>query len=346
MAVRAARSKIGAPAVGGRPLGGGVEDLLEDPRNRQHERRLELAEPVDEVRHVAGVAQAYPALHTADLDDPGEDVRQRQEQQGGGILVEELGQLVGGHAQLEHEVAVGEHAALGAAGGAGGVDQGCEVQRRRRRTTRLQLVVGEVGADPGEHLDPVVLDRPDVAQLLEVGAHLGDPREVGGALRHHGGGTGVAQDPADLLGRGGLVDRHRHGAGEPDRVVEERPLVAGAGDQGDPVARLDPRGHQPLGHGPHLGEERRRGDIGPAVVGTTGQHDRVRVVGAVGDDVVGEVARGRDLGRERRGVLTHGVLQALGGDVARKAIVPVRYARWPWRSRPLPRSSSTRIPPP
>ena len=84
-------------------------------------------------------------LHAADLDDPGEDVRQRQEQQRRGVLgVEQLVELVDGHAELEHEVAVGEHAALGPAGGAGGVDQRGEVERGRPSYAAARAVVGDV----------------------------------------------------------------------------------------------------------------------------------------------------------------------------------------------------------
>ena len=111
---------------------------------------------------------------------------------------EQLVELVDRHAQLGHEVAVGEHAALGAAGGAGGVDDRGEVERGGRRTPCLELVVGDVGAEPGQHVDRVVLDRPDVPQLVEVGADLGDPAQVRGALGDHRARAGVAEDVADL----------------------------------------------------------------------------------------------------------------------------------------------------
>ena len=146
-------------------------------------------------------------------------------------------ELVDRDAELEHEVAVGEHAALGPPGGAGGVDQRRQVERRRRRTPLLELLVGDVLAERGEHVDGVVVDRPDVVELVEAGAHLGQPGQVVGALGDHGPGAGVAQDPVDLLGRGGLVDGHRDRAGEPDRVVEQGPLVAGLARSARPGRR-------------------------------------------------------------------------------------------------------------
>ena len=214
-------------------------------------------------------------------------------------------ELVDRDAELEHEVAVGEHAALGPPGRAGGVDQRREVERRGRRTPLLELLVGDVLAERREDVDGVVGDRPDVVELVEVGAHLGQPGQVVGTLGDHGPGRGVAQDPLDLLGRGGLVDGDRDRAREPDRVVEQGPLVAGLADQRHPVAGLDASRDQALRHAGDLGQERGRGDVQPAVVGTSGEHRRVGGLARIADHVVGQVARCRDLDRQRRGVLTH-----------------------------------------
>ena len=71
----------------------------------------------------------------------------------------------------------------------------------------------------------------------------------------------------DLLGRGGLVDRHGDRAGGPDREVEQRPLVAGARHQADPVARLDAGGDQALGERRAPRRGTRGGDVVPAVAG-------------------------------------------------------------------------------
>ena len=208
-------------------------------------------------------------------------------------VVEELVELVDGHAELEHEVAVGEHAALGPPGRAGGVDEGGQVVGVAARTALLELVVGDVGAEAGEDVDGVVGDRPDVVELLEAAAHLGDPRQVLGSLGDDGPGAGVAQDPVDLLGRRGLVDGHGHRAGEPDRVVEERPLVAGLADQGDPVAGLDARRRS----GPwrrRVTSARNVGgrDVAPSPPSVRRLNDdRVGGLAGVGDHVVGQVAR-------------------------------------------------------
>src|SRR4029079_16063232 len=91
---------------------------------------------------------------------------------------EQLVELLRGHGELELEVAVGELAALRAPRGPGGVDQGGETVRPRLRTTGLELVVGDVGPQPGEHVDGAPLDRPHVMELVEPVTTLPDPGQV------------------------------------------------------------------------------------------------------------------------------------------------------------------------
>ena len=59
-----------------------------------------------------------------DLDEAGEDMCLRQEQQGAHASGEDLGDLLLSSLHRLHEVPVCEDAALGLAGGAGGVDEG------------------------------------------------------------------------------------------------------------------------------------------------------------------------------------------------------------------------------
>ena len=136
-------------------------------------------------------------MTAAHLDDPGEDVGQREEQQRGGALAEQLVELLDRDPQLEHEVAVREHAALGATRGAGGVEQGGQVEGCRGRTTTLQLLVGDVGTEPGQDVDRVVLERPDVVEVVELAAHLGDPGQVHGPLGDDGAGARVARGSSE-----------------------------------------------------------------------------------------------------------------------------------------------------
>ena len=90
--------------------------------------------------------------------------------------------------------------------------------------------------------------RPAVVDLArprrhvgQVARHLVVRRAVRGGLDDREHRAGVAEVPLHLLGRRGLVDRDGDGAGGPDRVVAERPLVAGPAHQRHPVAGLHAR---------------------------------------------------------------------------------------------------------
>ena len=87
-----------------------------------------------QVLHVRGVPDDGAGLDRADLDDPGQHVGQRDEQQDRALDVEEPAEQAHAVADLEQEVRVRQLAALGPAGRAAGVDQGGHavgVQRRR-----------------------------------------------------------------------------------------------------------------------------------------------------------------------------------------------------------------------
>ena len=113
---------------------GAVEDLLEDAGDGQHERRLEDREVGQQVLDVGRVAEDDALGDAADLDQPGEDVGQRQEEQGRRAFdLEEPIEPAGHRRHVEDEVAVGQLAALRAPGGAAGVDdrgEGVAAQRR------------------------------------------------------------------------------------------------------------------------------------------------------------------------------------------------------------------------
>ena len=131
---RAARPKIGALPLADRLLLGAVVDLLEHPRHREDERGPEGGQRGQQRVQVPAVPEHDPGLDAAHLDDPGEDVRERQEQQRAGVLGP--GEV---HQRAEERVAhggeqvlVGELAALGPPGGARGVDDGGQVGRLGR----------------------------------------------------------------------------------------------------------------------------------------------------------------------------------------------------------------------
>ena len=119
---------------------GAVEDLLEDAGDGQHERRLEDGEVGQQVLDVGGVAEHDPLGDASDLDQPGEDVCQRKEEQGRRALdVKEPVQAAGGRRHVEDEAAMGQLAALGTPGGAAGVDDRRQGVAAQRRATGLDL---------------------------------------------------------------------------------------------------------------------------------------------------------------------------------------------------------------
>jgi hypothetical protein len=251
----------------------------------------------------------------AALDDLAEHVRQRQEQQHRTGLVQQLGKDQRHRPDLAEHVAVGQLTALGTPGRAGGVDQRGEVVGADRPVPGVHLVGGDVVAERHQLLDRARgagsagrrLDPPDPAQRRRLRGRAVDDGRVLHRLDDDRGRAGVGQDPLDLLVRGRLVDRHGDRAGGQDRVVEQRPLVPGAGQQGDPVPDLDAGRDQPAGHGGDLGGELGRGHVGPLPVGIPAAEDHGRpVLRGVLVDRVDEVLVVADVDGRRDAVLTHG----------------------------------------
>ncbi len=239
----------------------------------------------------------------------------RQEQQDGRLLVlglEDRVEQLDGVVDLGEEVAVREGAALGAAGGAGGVDEGGEGVGAQHAAPYGDLGVRHLYAGLCEPGHVLLVHHPQVAQVGQVRQFGADGGGLGGGLGEQGDGAGVVQDPAGLEDRRGGVDRHGDQAGGPGGEVEQRPLVRRAGHDGDTVTRHQPLGDQPLGHRAHLLGEVRGRDVRPAAVGqAAAEHDggggRLRVVER-------QVREGTVLhrGRERRyRHLPHGAVEPL-----------------------------------
>ncbi len=234
------------------------------------------------------MAAAGAGGHGEHGDEAGEHVGQRDEQHRGGVRADDLAE--GGGQGLVHqlgEVLVGELAALGASGGAGGVDDRGQVLQVRGRTAGLEVLVAHVRAESrqlveaGARLTAGDVHGPHAAQLGQVlpvdgVAHRLDEGLVPGDDGAH---VRVLDDPGHLGGRGGLVDRHGDGAGVPDGEVHERPLEPGGGHQAHAVARADAGGDQALGQGAHPLAGVPRGDVRPLVLLV--RHGEEAVVGAL-----------------------------------------------------------------
>jgi hypothetical protein len=130
---------------------------------------------------------------------------------------------------------------------------------------------------------------------------------VRGGLDETGDRAGVGQDPVDLLNAGRLVDGHGDRTGRPDRVVDQRPLVARLAHQRDPVAGLDAGRDQALGQRHHIRLEPGAGDVLPAAVDRLRELWRVRRVLRIRPDRIGQVGVVGDRGNRRYRKLPHGV---------------------------------------
>jgi hypothetical protein len=248
-------------------------DLLEDAGDRQQGGRLDHGHDLGQLGAV-GVGDGGARFDAGELQDAGEHVREGEEQQHAGAVEEDAGYLGDDVADVGQEVPVGEHAALGAAGGAGGVDDRGEVVGPAGGAALLDVHVG-VGAERVQGVERAFLGV-DGPHVLDLRAEAFDHRGHLGVLDDDGDGAGVLEDELRLVGGGGLVDGDGDGAGGPDRVVQEGPLVAGGGHEGDPVAGLDPGRGQALRGGDDLGAELDGRDVLPGRALVEGPHEEDR----------------------------------------------------------------------
>ena len=219
---------------------GRVVDLLEHARDRQHVVRLEGGEMFDEVRDIARVPHDDATLQARDGDDASEDVCQWEEEQRRIALFETRSDSRAGCGALGEEVRVGEDHALGAPGGARGVDQRRCVGRHRIGVSRVEFCVGYIFAAVGQLVHRAVVDDEGFAKRGQSVGHLAELVAVVGVLDDKRDGSGVLEEVLDLIGCRGLVDRDRCPARTPDGVVQERPLVPSGRTDRDAVARCDP----------------------------------------------------------------------------------------------------------
>jgi len=215
---------------------------------------------------------------------------------------------VADRAHLEQQVAVGDLAALGPPRGARGVDEGGEVVGVHRRAAGLDVVVGQRCAGRDERLDRRLgpVDLPDVRELGQPVVQVVDGGAVLGPLDDHPARPRVGQAPLDLLRRRRLVDGQRGAAGGPEGVVQQRPLVARLRDQPHPVAGLQARGEEALGHGGHLVTERGEAHRRPLAVDAAAVRGVGRVARGVDPQRAGEVLVLGHGGHGRHAVGVHG----------------------------------------
>ena len=219
--------------------------LLEDARRRAHERRLHDAEVLDDLVDPAVDGGREAAGELGGEQHLAEGVGHRQPQELQVVLAQDVLGLDRG--ALVDPGAVPQPHALGAAGGARGVDQGGELVRLDRlgRLRDHVGVLGEVGvAELREVVEPDhpvavggAVEGDDLEQVRQLGLALGELGDLLVVLGEDDPALGVAEDVRRVLGVRGRVDRGRRRAGAHDGEVGEDPLVAGAGGDADPLLR-------------------------------------------------------------------------------------------------------------
>jgi hypothetical protein len=155
---------------------------------------------------------------------------------------------------LVDEVAVGQHDALGHAGGAGGVDEGEGLARGRARrrappgadrswaSARLALGLQAIEA---EVVDAVGSSSTITRTSAQAPRRAGAGPAVGPPTIARVATATIADEVRGLLGRGRRVDRHADRPHEGDRQVADGPLDPGRRHQGDPGSRAPPRARRP-----------------------------------------------------------------------------------------------------
>jgi len=195
-----------------------LEDLVH-PGDEEHHGRPDLEDVVPQVPRPLGVGDARaPGQGQVVGGHALEDVAQGQEGDQD-IAPSEAEDLVGG-AHVGHEVGVGEHDALGLAGGAAGVDDASELVGHHLDPRRVVALLGQRGAigqlQDGVEGHGAVGQRSrrihhDDADIHVVGGGLQDGAEEAGVAHDDQPRAGVVEDVADLGGRQGGEEGHVDG---------------------------------------------------------------------------------------------------------------------------------------
>lgn len=193
-------------------------------------------------------------------------------------------------------------AALGPASGARGVDEGGGIGGLQCSDAGVDVLVGDVGAQCGQFLDDTLtgcrgIDLVDRAQRGCGCSDVLHGRGVSVVLDDEVDCFGVLENPTNLLGCGGFVDRNRHATGCPDGVVDERPFETRRRHEADAVALLDADRDEALGDCSHLGGEIACSDIDPCISDFALVDNRRRLRLREGED---RVDRGGILGNGER----------------------------------------------
>ena len=224
-------------------------ELLPDARHREEHRRRHLADVVghgvEALREVHGGARAQRVEHAERALG---HVAERQERE---LLIAlaQLGDVVG-VVDLEQDVAVAQHRALGRPGRARGVDQDRQIVRsgeldhplERAGVLRLVADADLQEVLEGHHLlvlegvQPLGIEDDDLHELGTAGAYREDLVELLLVRGEEEARAAVVHDVLDLLGGVGRVDPVRDGADRERPEVRVEPFRAVVGHDRDHVA--------------------------------------------------------------------------------------------------------------
>ena len=248
-------------------------DLLEHTRHAADEVRAHFFEVVADLVEVLGEGRAEPAIDAEERLEPGEGVRERQEEQVHPPLLARrcrLGVLLGGDV-----VTVGLHDALRRPRGAGGVDDRGQVVGLRAgqaRGQRAGVLRGVVATEAAQHRPRhdhlgrlrglVARDHDDVLEPRRLVTRLEHLGELPRVLHDDRPRAGVVDDVGDEVRRVGRIHRNRDAARAEDREVGLHPFGPARREQRDGVAGLAAERDQPeryLAHDlAHLAPRQRR----------------------------------------------------------------------------------------
>ena len=213
------------------------------------------------------MAEDAVAADLEDLQEAREHVGEGQEEEQARVLARRdfWHPRVGVEAQVR-EVLVAQDRALGRARRARRVDDGGDVVLREGFGAGEDALARGGRALRDEGLDGLRIQGEDVG-VVPVFSFGGCAHDL-----RHGHGLGddevdvrVDEDVGDLVDGAGLVDGHGHEAGRPAREIEERPLVAGAAHDRDPVAGFEAARDEAGGERVDLVVELARRDGAPRV---------------------------------------------------------------------------------
>ena len=280
---------------------GALVHLLKDAGHHQQHGRLEAIQVRCQVLNIGGVADDQASIQRQHLNQTRQNVRQRQEQDGGVAGVRNLRlNYLGVDAQVQ-EVAVSQRATLRAAGRAGGVHNGREVIAAGGGTHLLQLLIAHLGGAGAQSIQIAVLNDPAVLQLHGFLGRGGELLSLGDAcqellvLNEDGGSLRMGERPRRLRGCVGLVHRNGDGARVPNREVNDGPLEAGAAHNTHTVTRADTRSNHALRQvGHHLVELLGANRLPVTRRHLTAVQHRVGAIGSVALNNACQVQRGVD----------------------------------------------------